>query len=284
MKKFYRKATSKELKFYQKEVYSLQDKIFKIASVYEDKIYLTGGTALSRFYFNHRLSEDLDFFTTTNDLKLIANDLIGRLKDEGFSIEINKLDVYFSRFTIDTQKFSLKIELVKEHNQWGSLTKTAHNIFINSLEDIGANKITAFEDRAEFKDIIDLYYITKKLTFDRLFEIAETKRIPIPYEELLTINTLGITGKVLMIDNIDEQLLTNFVKELKLKTEEEIKKKEELAARNLEKIIQRNLWDFPVEDRKLNQNSIPVLRRRLVNLPLPIRKALEKAILLTESY
>jgi len=24
--------------------------------------YLTGGTALSRFYFNHRYSEDLDFF------------------------------------------------------------------------------------------------------------------------------------------------------------------------------------------------------------------------------
>jgi predicted nucleotidyltransferase component of viral defense system len=27
------------------------------------RFYLTGGTALSEFYFQHRLSEDLDFFS-----------------------------------------------------------------------------------------------------------------------------------------------------------------------------------------------------------------------------
>lgn len=278
MKEFYRKATAEEIKFYKKDLYLLQDKVFELASIYDDKIYLTGGTALSRFYFKHRFSDDIDFFTTTNDLKLIANDLIGRLKGKGFKIEIDKLDAYFSRFFIEKTNSVLKIYFVKEHHQWGDLNKTDKNIYVNSLEDIGANKITAFEDRAEIKDIIDLYYITKKISFKKLFEIADIKRKPIPYEDLLMINTQGISGKVLMIKDIDSDELTTFMQSLKQKTEKEIKKKEELATSNIKKIIRKNLWDFPAKDRDINKYSLPVLRRRLEHLPLPTKKALEKAI------
>ena len=34
------------------------------------KFYLAGGTALSEFYFHHRKSEDLDFFTTEEELDI----------------------------------------------------------------------------------------------------------------------------------------------------------------------------------------------------------------------
>jgi len=90
----------------------------EVAGVYGDKIYLTGGTALSRFYFQHRLSEDLDFFTTTDDLKLIANDLAGRLQARGFIVEIDKLDVYFGRIFAQEKDLKLKIEFVREFNLW----------------------------------------------------------------------------------------------------------------------------------------------------------------------
>jgi hypothetical protein len=52
---------------------------------------------LARFYFHHRLSEDLDFFTTTDDLKEIANDLRLRLIARGLTVEVEKLEVYFAR-------------------------------------------------------------------------------------------------------------------------------------------------------------------------------------------
>jgi hypothetical protein len=39
------------------------------------RFYLTGGTALARFHFQHRLSEDLDFFTQDAQLPYIANEL-----------------------------------------------------------------------------------------------------------------------------------------------------------------------------------------------------------------
>ncbi|RJR06705.1 hypothetical protein C4588_07470 [Candidatus Parcubacteria bacterium] len=278
MKQFYRKANTEEINFYEKEIYPLQDRIFEIASLYDDKIYLTGGTALSRFYFNHRLSEDLDFFTLTDDLKLIAGDFIGRLTKKGFIIDIEKLEIYFARFFIREKNYILKIEFVREYNLFSSLIKTEKGIYINNLEDIGGNKITAFEDRAEIKDIIDLYFITEKIPLQRLFEIADLKRALVPYENLLTINTTGLSGKGLIINDIDEEKLVDFLNKLKENTEKEIKKKEKEALTGIDEIIYKTLWDFPPEDRKIDKNSIPVIRRRLKDLAFPHRIILEKML------
>ena len=62
-------ATPEEIEFYEKVLYPAQDKILNaIGEVFGDAFYLTGGTALSRFYFHHRLSEDLDLFTETENM------------------------------------------------------------------------------------------------------------------------------------------------------------------------------------------------------------------------
>ncbi|MGD2089262.1 MAG: nucleotidyl transferase AbiEii/AbiGii toxin family protein [Candidatus Aminicenantes bacterium] len=52
--------SEKPYKQYYKELYVIQDAVFKIVEAYD--FYLTGGTALSRFYLNHRYWDDLDFF------------------------------------------------------------------------------------------------------------------------------------------------------------------------------------------------------------------------------
>jgi len=49
-------------KSYYNKLYALQDEIMKIIQRQEVDFYLTGGTALSRCYLNHRYSDDLDFF------------------------------------------------------------------------------------------------------------------------------------------------------------------------------------------------------------------------------
>jgi len=222
---FYRHATAEELNFYQNIFYPLQDRVFDIASVYGDKLYLTGGTALARFYFNHRLSDDLDFFTPTDDLKAMANDLRLRLADAGYVIEVSTLEVYFARFFIVQENFKLKVEFAKEFNLFDPLVRTNKAIFINSLEDIGANKIMAFEDRATVKDVIDLYYITQKMSWARLFEIADTKRVPVAYENLLAFNITGISGQALVMEPLPPEKLAALVAELKREVESEVKKK-----------------------------------------------------------
>lgn len=275
---YYRQATTDDLDFYQNVLYPLQDQVFAIARVYEQNLYLTGGTALARFHFQHRLSEDLDFFTTTDDLKVIANDLRLRLIEAGYTIEVEKLDLYFARFYIIQPNATLKVEFAKEFNLVDPLQQTKVGIYLNSLEDIGANKITAFEDRAAIKDIIDLYYITQQLPFTRLFELADRKRIPIAYEELLALNTMGITGQALLTKAVSATTLNAFVAELVTATEDEVKKKELIRTNNLEPLVRRLLWEFPPERRTINPFSIPVLRQRLATLPLPDRHALAKQL------
>lgn len=280
MDQFYRVATQTELNFYQNTLYPLQDRVFELVCLYDDKLYLTGGTALARFYFNHRLSEDLDFFTTSDDLKYIVNDLAARLQNKGFVIEIDVLEVYFARLYLITPETQLKLDFAREFNMVGALLKTEKGIFVNDLKDIGANKITAFEDRAQIKDIIDLYYITQHLSLEDLFGLADLKRVPIAYENLLTINTTGIAGQALVTNPLSEEQLSNFINTLKLKTEAEVKKKEQIALGNIEPIVTKLLWDFPPENKKITLYSRPVLQQRLKRLKLPERLALEETLLL----
>ena len=50
-------------KFYEESLYPLQNGILQtLAPVCGSVLFLTGGTALSRFYFHHRYSDDLDLF------------------------------------------------------------------------------------------------------------------------------------------------------------------------------------------------------------------------------
>ena len=44
------------------QLYTLQDEVLKIIFSEETSFYLTGGTALHRFYCNGRYSDDLDLF------------------------------------------------------------------------------------------------------------------------------------------------------------------------------------------------------------------------------
>jgi len=278
MREYYRTATEEELHFYRQVVYPLQDRVFALTPPYGEQLYLTGGTALSRFYFDHRLSENLDFFVLTEDLKALANDLAARLHTAGIAVEIERLDAYFVRFYALTDQVRLKIEFAREFNLLGPLLPTAYGVLVNNLEDLGANKITAFEDRAEIKDIVDLYYITQQIPLARLFALADAKRVPVAYEQLLTINVRGIAGNVLLTTDLDEEALIGFVAELKAQAEAEVKKKEQIALDNIDPIVSKLLWDFPAERRTVNPYSRAVLQRRLRSLQLPERRVMERRL------
>ena len=51
-----------------RKLYLLQDKFLEWWISLNLPFYLTGGTALGRFYLNHRYSEDLEFFINANEL------------------------------------------------------------------------------------------------------------------------------------------------------------------------------------------------------------------------
>lgn len=49
-------------KYYTENLYPFQDGVLNIVKKSNTPFYLTGGTALSRGYFQHRYSDDLDLF------------------------------------------------------------------------------------------------------------------------------------------------------------------------------------------------------------------------------
>lgn len=78
----------------------------------DTSFYLTGGTALSRFYFNHRYSDDLDFFVNDDPkfqdyIKLI----IRSITDHGMKNVIEKRDDSFCRLTVEE---ILKVDFVND--------------------------------------------------------------------------------------------------------------------------------------------------------------------------
>lgn len=271
---FYRLATAEERTYYHDRLYPLQDIVFEAARVFEDSIYLTGGTALARFHFQHRLSEDLDFFTSGAQLQYMANELMARLQQRALTVVVEQLSAWFVRFYVSADGVNLKVDMVRDAQLTGELIRLPQGIYTNSLADIGANKITAFEDRAEIKDIVDLYYICQRYELATLFDLADRKRVPVAYEQLLTINQQGISGQALLTQSIVRAALEDFVTRLQRATEAEIKKKEQQAAQETDQIVADLLWDYPPEARRITDVSRPVLRRRLPQLALPRRRAL----------
>jgi hypothetical protein len=63
------------------QLYKLQDRAIAALQDVLQGFYLTGGTALDRFYLHHRYSEDLDFFiNAADDYKSRGNRVFRKLK------------------------------------------------------------------------------------------------------------------------------------------------------------------------------------------------------------
>lgn len=162
--------------------YVLQDKFLNrfFSGRFATDFYLTGGTALARFYFQHRESVDLDLFTQNQKTDFsIVNLEIERIGRE-LGLETIKqvtTDTFLQFIFQDSQQDLLKIDLVKDIPVHFGEFKQKGNIRLDSLENIGSNKITAIFGRTDHKDFIDLYYILNEtnFTFEHLVSLAKQK-------------------------------------------------------------------------------------------------------------
>lgn len=162
--------------------YLLQDKFLKrfFSEKFADDFYLTGGTALSRFYLKHRESVDLDLFTQNQKLDLSeVNFLVLKLfKNLGLKIEKQvNTDTFLQYIAEVDDKIGLKLDFVKDIPVHFGKIITRNEVRLDSLENIGSNKILAILGRTDIKDFIDLYFILNEtdLKFDYLYKLAGKK-------------------------------------------------------------------------------------------------------------
>lgn len=74
--------------YYNVTLYPLQDKVLKLIDTLQTPFYLTGGTALSRCYFNHRYSNDLDFFVNKDPDFIQFSEQILEILTKSFEVEV----------------------------------------------------------------------------------------------------------------------------------------------------------------------------------------------------
>jgi predicted nucleotidyltransferase component of viral defense system len=164
-----------------RRLYQLQDRILLALKEVLSSFYLTGGTALGRFYLNHRFSEDLDFFVNRSDTFRSEVKNIEKVLQNKFSLLKNQSIVFddYVRFYIEDENISLKIEFVNDIAYRCGVPKSYKYGLIDTPLNILANKLTTVVGRDEPKDVFDICVLAQHYMFNwpQVFGEAKNKAI-----------------------------------------------------------------------------------------------------------
>lgn len=171
-------------KYYRESLYPFQDGVLKRVNAAETPFYLSGGTALSRHYFDHRFSDDLDFFVNHDPkysiwVRQVYDQFEQARHTQEFFMDHDKImrgDDY-TRIFLYQNDYSLKIELINDvapHFGDNELSPVLGPV--DSWRNILSNKLTAL-GRLEIKDFVDIWTIATHKLFDwrQIFYEAKQK-------------------------------------------------------------------------------------------------------------
>lgn len=187
--------------------------------------YLTGGTALSEFYLQHRHSDDLDFHTRkSGTLEEDFKDFLEILEFLGLQSEIQRrLDeiMTLSVHSAKNKDEKLKIEFNRDATVMMAPALVRGKVIVDSFEDIAVNKVCTILSRGpdEPKDFVDLYFILNESNYslDYLIGRAREKEAAFDSEEGIlnfAIRLRGVRNPLIMprmIKPLTHEGLTKFL-------------------------------------------------------------------------
>ena len=164
--------------FYAQKLYPFQDEVLKIINRLETGFYLTGGTAASRGYLNHRYSDDLDFFVNDEpDFVLWVERVIQALSlYKKWDFEILSRYDRFVRLNLTQSELALKLEFINDvPSRVGEVIHHPTLGRLDTAENILANKLTALLTREEPKDLADVWGFCYQMNFSLEAAISGAK-------------------------------------------------------------------------------------------------------------
>lgn len=212
-----RKSSLQEEEYYNSFLYPFQDEIFSMISC--NNFYLSGGTCLSRFYYNHRYSEDLDFFYDGYKypqiyFETLFREIVNKIGNR-FNVDISISGDLFKRIFVFKDNCPLKIEFNFENYRNIGDRIPYESILIDTKENIATNKITAIYDRKMEKDFFDLYFLLKDIDLYKTIEWSKYKIVPLDYEgTLLAFSNSTLEGEVIAKVDVDIEEFNRFIKKL----------------------------------------------------------------------
>jgi hypothetical protein len=144
--------------FYFEVLYPFQNRVIKVINQADADFYLTGRTAASRGYLEHRFSDDLDCFINDDDHFSLWVERIVQALTREWKCDILQKEERFARLNLHQKDFSLKIEMINDVPAHVGGIKI-HPLLgrLDSAENILANKVTALLAREEPKDLADVW-------------------------------------------------------------------------------------------------------------------------------
>lgn len=127
--------------------------------------FLTGGSALGVFYLQHRLSYDLDFFTTDERIEwhLLDNDVRSISGAIGATCEAITAAPAFRRYALKRDAVGEILDFVVERSpQIDTEKERFGKVRVDTLREIAVNKICTLVGRCELKDLVDLFFLSKR--------------------------------------------------------------------------------------------------------------------------
>lgn len=208
------------------KLYRLQDKFLSWWQTLNFPFYLTGGTALGRFYLNHRYSDDLDFFVNNNDRYQHYVSIFKKEIAANFRINIQQslFTDDFSRVFIAEEESLLKIELVNDIEYRVGEPENYLYGKIDTPINILSNKLSAVIGRDEPKDIFDIIHIALNYSFNwkDIFDHAKRKVVineldveqrlsSFPTEWLKNVNWIETTKDHIELGEMLHQIADDFL-------------------------------------------------------------------------
>lgn len=143
--------------------------------------FLGGGTNLAIRY-NHRESVDIDLFFSGIvgkahflEIEREVNDFFGnRVKRLHYPCDDSD-QFTFVRFWIETGDLSIKVEILQNANFLDD-PEIVSGARMATVRDIGLLKLMTAANRASFKDIYDLDYVTEEVSLGQLLSYLEQKQ------------------------------------------------------------------------------------------------------------
>lgn len=174
----------------------------------KDELRFGGGTALAIYYYQHRLSFDLDFFVSDCQYLDLIRPKLWIDDYSSFSSEYSEQAHHIGVMTDKT-----KIDFLSSHFYANPLLDNSKEIFtcdiyIEAIEDIIAKKITFRKQENKARDIVDIAVVLqdKPNLFENLLDLGviEKSDLKILSDKLLDLNLEKYHKQVQIIQPISQ--------------------------------------------------------------------------------
>ena len=217
----------------------LQDKL--------DDYYLAGGTALSMFYYQHRESFDLDFFTKKFSKERILKIIDNLKKNSHWQIELiseqDKEDlIHMAVYMVSTDKNKkCKIDFVEDYIELLNPLKRVDGINILSLEDIYLRKIYTITGHIPtLNDIGQKVVLGGRQEAKDFYDVHCLSTITMPLSEFVSryCNDTIKEGIVRWYQTFDRMEMKTGLLELVTKTEPDFRLMESYFKKEVDKLLE----------------------------------------------